>query len=141
MGFASWLEGREGTKLIKPIIQVLSKSRHPGEVRMCVVARSDKISRRATHFVDTQSTGCEIVVRGFSGESMEEFIRTYMTARETSCARKARSPVQPWLSLPSLVNAVQDSKIAAMLEQLIQQRQSNSIAFLNIATVSQRTKP
>ena len=89
--------------------------------------------------------GAEIVVApDFSLESMEEFIRTYMTymqtARETLHAPPCTEiepmplPVQPkavealcGMSLPSLLQAVQDPKVAAALEQLILQTMSSQV--------------
>ncbi|CAE7232077.1 unnamed protein product [Symbiodinium natans] len=126
MGFLSWLDARKGAKLIiadwreaKPIIEELSMKKHVkhrSDVRMCVVARSEKMFRRASVFVDRQRMGgVEIMVAtAFSCQSVEEFVHTCMqTLREksTRCS----------LSLPRLVEAIQDPKTAAALAQLLQQ--------------------
>ncbi|CAE7525673.1 unnamed protein product, partial [Symbiodinium pilosum] len=54
MGFQSWLQGRTGSVLLvaewreaKPIMEVLDKTTEQPDLRMCVVARSEKMLRRA----------------------------------------------------------------------------------------------
>ncbi|CAE7548230.1 unnamed protein product [Symbiodinium natans] len=139
-GFLSWLDGRAGTMLIiadwretKPIVKKLSERSNRCILRMCVVGRSEKMLRNASLFAGRQSTGAEILVTSsFSCESVEEFIRSYVqAARETTkCAEiKLMSlPLQtkpietlPWLSLPGLLESIQDPETAGMLEQLIRQ--------------------
>ncbi|CAE7232084.1 unnamed protein product [Symbiodinium natans] len=132
MNFFGWLDGRKGTKLIiadwreaKPIIEELSRHKHRSDVRMCVVARSEKMFRRASVFVEKQTMGAEIMVTSdFSRDSVEEFVLTCVRTCKTSPCKEVRpkpTEMLRWLSLPHLLEAVQDPKTAASLEDLLQQ--------------------
>ena len=145
MGFLSWLEGRNDSMLLladwreaKPIVEALSKRSYKCDIRICVVAQSEKILRRATDWANQQDESVEIfVTSSFWRESAEELVRRHpktvfharaaeeMPAPSVSATGMARpAPAEDdgtsfcW-SLQSLMAAVKDPKKAAFLEQVI----------------------
>ena len=144
MGFLSWLEGRDESILLmadwreaKPIVEALGKRSNKCDIRICVVAQSETILRRATEWANQQDASLEILVTSsFWRESAEELLRRYTKA--VSDARAAEMPcssasatcsAKPPLSgdegtffcwsLQGLMTAVKDPKKAAVLEQAI----------------------
>ncbi|CAE7339545.1 unnamed protein product [Symbiodinium sp. CCMP2456] len=126
MGFLSWLKGRKGSVLLvadwreaKPIMEEITKQKQRHDLRMCVVAQTATILRRASLWAGTQRGCAEIMVTsGFLRHKVEEMIASHVQAlRTTGLAVGFRG----WLSLPTLLEAVHDPKQAHRLEKLIKQ--------------------
>ena len=69
MGFLSWLEGTGERILLiadwreaKPIVEALGKRSNKCDIRVCIVAQSEKVLRRATDWVNQQDASAEIFV-------------------------------------------------------------------------------
>ncbi|CAE7948251.1 unnamed protein product [Symbiodinium sp. KB8] len=140
MSFLRWLEGRKGSILLvadwreaKPITEEISKQNKGHDLRMCVVAQTATILRRASFWARTQNGCAEIMVTpGFLRHKVEELIASYVQAvqakRNTEPAVRTCSEIpvrctgaDEWLSLSSLLEAVQNPEQALGLEKLIRQ--------------------
>ena len=135
MSFLSWLEGRRGSVLLvadwreaTPIVEEISKQNQRHNFRMCVVAQTATILRRASLWAGTERGCAEIMVTsGFLRHKVEELIASHVEAlRMTGLAVGFRAGVKStggygWLSLPNLLEAVHDPKQALGLEKLIKQ--------------------
>ena len=142
MGFKSWLEGRKGRLLLiadwreaKPVIEELSKRRESQDFRMCVVAPSERVRRRASLWKESQNS--EILLLGaFSRQRVEEFIKQNLKAFQPRAAHTGRGeenshvpaltrpkPMEIFYhwSLRDLLTAVQDPQQAAGLERILKQ--------------------
>ena len=135
--FLSWFQGRRETVLLladwreaKPIQEQLSKRSESCDVRMNVVAQWDKTFHRASTWASMQPAASNIVVS--SGTWLEAAKELVLHQQETSfpgrAAQNLHSPLfmDPHktfscVSLPVLVKAVQDPKLAAELERIIRQ--------------------
>ncbi|CAE7256522.1 unnamed protein product [Symbiodinium sp. CCMP2592] len=120
MSFLSWLEGRKGSVLLvadwreaKPIMEEISKQEQRHNFRMCVVAQTATILRRASLWAGTQSTEI-MVTSGFLRHKVEDLIASHVGALRSTGG-------YGWLSLPNLLEAVHDPKQALGLEKLIKQ--------------------
>ena len=126
MDFLSWLEGRKESILLiadwreaKPIVEALNKRSNECDIRVCIVAQSEKVLRRATDWLNHQVTSFTL---SFWPEAAEELLRRHKKSisfpRSLSPQPQDNKTCFP-LSLPSLMKAVQDPKQAAVLEQVI----------------------
>ncbi|CAE7229551.1 unnamed protein product [Symbiodinium sp. CCMP2456] len=137
MSFLRWLEGRKGSTLLvadwreaKPIMEEVSKQKGH-DLRMCVVAQTATILRRASFWARAQNGCAEIMVTpGFLRHKVEEWIARYVQVVQAkritepamrTCAEIPVRSTNEWLSLPSLLEAVNDPKQALGLEKLIRQ--------------------
>ena len=140
MSFLRWLESRKGSILLvadwreaKPITEEISKQDKGHDLRMCVVAQTATILRRASFWARAQNGCAEIMVTpGFLRHKVEELIASYVQAmqakRITEPAMRTCSEItvrstgaDEWLSLSSLLEAVQNPEQALGLEKLIRQ--------------------
>ena len=140
MRFLSWLEGRKGSILLvadwreaKPTMEEISKQNQSHDLRMCVVAQTATILRRASFWARAQNGCAEITVTpGFLRQKVEELIASHVQAvqakRITEPAMRICSEIPARstgadgrLSLPSLLEAVNDPKQALGLEKLIRE--------------------
>ena len=134
MSFLRWLEGMKGSTLLvadwreaKPIMEEISKQNRGHDLRMCVVAQTATILRRASSWARTQNGCAEIMVSsGFLRHKVEELIASHVQAlRMTGLAAVSHgvksTGAYGWLSLPNLLEAVHDPKQAHRLEKLIKQ--------------------
>ena len=140
MRFLSWLEGRKGSILLvadwreaKPTMEEISKQNQSHDLCMCVVAQTATILRRASFWARAQNGCAEITVTpGFLRQKVEELIASHVQAvqakRITEPAMRICSEIPARstgadgrLSLPSLLEAVNDPKQALGLEKLIRE--------------------
>ncbi|CAE7450267.1 unnamed protein product [Symbiodinium microadriaticum] len=136
MSFLRWLESRKGSILLvadwreaKPITEEISKQNKGHDLRMCVVAQTATILRRASFWARTQNGCAEVMVTpGFLRHKVEELIASRVQAvqakRITEPAMSeitVTSGADEWLSLSSLLEAVQNPEQALGLEKLIRQ--------------------
>ncbi|CAE7204903.1 unnamed protein product [Symbiodinium sp. CCMP2456] len=138
MSFLRWLEGRKGSILLvadwreaKPITEEISKQNRGHDLRLCVVAQTATILRRASFWARAQNGCAEIMVTpGFLRHKVEELIASYVQVVQAkriaepamrTCAEITVRSTDEWLSLSSLLEAVNDPMRALGLEKLIRQ--------------------
>ncbi|CAE7907352.1 unnamed protein product [Symbiodinium microadriaticum] len=134
VSFVNWLEGRSGSIVLvadwreaKPIVDWLNNQEDGYNLRMTVLAQSEKIFRRASAWASNQKTGADILVMpGFSRPLVEEMVasRTHAVQATEVASEGGEILVAPLpmpLSLPSLLKAVQDPGQSALLEKIILQ--------------------
>ena len=121
MSLVSWLGGRCGSIVLvadwreaKPIMDWLNTQEDGVNLRMVVVAQSEKIFRRASTWASHQKTGADILVTpGFSRSIIQEMVASHTHAVQAtevpSEGGELDAPVPTPLSLPSLLKAVPSS--------------------------------
>ena len=92
MGFLSWLQGSSGSVLLiaewreaKPIMEALDSTTEDRDLRMCVVARSDQMLRRARIWAKQQCKADIILSSGLCIRDAEQLVANYLKTLVLNC--------------------------------------------------------